>query len=238
MNGAACTPDASIADAPVPVDTPSDTPLDAHVIDAATGAQLVQQMAKHSTSTTTSLSLSPSAPPAVGHVLVMIGANTGSFLQSVTGGGVATWTRADYSATCANTEIWYGVVTGSSSTITITCAASGDTWMWVGEWNGLDTSNLLDQHQAAGTNTITSTPAPGTIVTTAPRELVMLSAASLTATINTPGPGTWTALPTIGAGGFLQGEWYLVTSVTGSFAPSVGPNTNCWDAAIVSFRLP
>lgn len=228
-----CTPDSAIADAAL--DAAHDATLDA-THDATTGAGLVQQMTASSSGAMTQ-ALTLANRPISGDVLVMIGANNTGFLTNVAGGGVAAWMKADASAQCANTEIWYGVTNGASSTITITGFASGDNWMWVGEWSGLDNSNLLDKHASAGTNGTNKLPAPGSITTTSARELVIFSAGSQTGSFATPMPGTWTTLNTVGANVFLQGEWYTLTSSTGTFAPTVGPGTPCWDAAIASFRV-
>jgi hypothetical protein len=208
------------------------------VPDASAMPLLLQQTFAGKHGTTTELATFATAPTS-GNVLVMVGANNSGPLVNVTGGGVTTWRRADASSLCANTEIWYGVTTGGSATVTLTGFAMGDAYVWVGEWSGLDTSNLLDKHAAAGTNSDPSTtPAPGSITTTSPRELVILGVASFTGSLGTPTPGSWTSALTTGANGFVQGEWYLVTSASNTFAPSVGPSTNCWDAAIASFRVP
>jgi hypothetical protein len=226
-----CTPDAAIADAPV------DARPDAAVIHAdAAGLILVQQQAVSGKASMLMMTLA--TRPTSGHVLVMLGANAAGMLTGVTGGGV-TWSKATASLKCANAEIWYGVTNGSNSSVTIKGPSTGDTWMWVGEWSGLDTSNLFDQANSNGTNTTNSVAKPGSITTTSPHELVMLADASQTNSFIAPTPGTWMPLDVAGIQeGFLQNEWFLVTSNGGTFDPSIGPSTVCWDAAIASFRLP
>ena len=53
----------------------------------------------------------------------MIGAAEHGGLASVTGGGVATWTRATRSLNNTNIEIWYGITDGSSAAVTATFPA-------------------------------------------------------------------------------------------------------------------
>src|SRR5262249_47750194 len=127
--GGGCTTDASIADAP------------ADSVDAmATGPGLLQE-AIGSRSMTDSVIATLGMLPHDGNVLVMIGANSAGQLQTVTGGGVAAWTRADRSLQCPNTEIWFGVTNGGSESVTIMGGdPTGNAWLWVGEWSGLDTS--------------------------------------------------------------------------------------------------
>lgn len=224
--GGECPQDASAVDAPA---------------DAPPPPALVQQTTGAAPAVTTTWSVAYLTPPLPGDVLVMVGAIDSGPLNSVTGGGVATWVRASASTLCTNAEIWYGVTDGSSSTVKITTDSTngdGGAWVWISEWSGLETSNLLDQHLAAGSNGPNTTPAPGAITTTAPRELVLLGVSSFTTSFDTPAPDIWTQLTKTGAGNYLQDEWYVVTASAGPFAPTVGPSTICWDAAIASFRAP
>jgi hypothetical protein len=228
-----CTPDASMPDAP------ADAPGDILVVDdtAPPHFALVQQTALAGSAKT--LSTNFAVLPTPGNVMVMIGANNSGPLMSVVD-GMMMWTKVDASTQCANTEIWYRVTDGSSTSVAITGSATGDTWMWIGELSGLDTTNLLDQHTNKGYNNgaTTTIPTSSSITTAAARELVLFSAGRYQNSFMTPGPGTWTKLTApAGQNMFLQNEWYMVTSATGTFAPSVGSGANCWDTVIASFRL-
>lgn len=112
--------------------------------DAATSPTLVQQ-AGNSAASAPTISATLPAVPAAGDVLVMIGGNPQGALTSVTGGGVATWTRAARSTANANVEVWYGVTDGSNAVVTIMLAGSASSMsIVVAEWSGLATTNTLD----------------------------------------------------------------------------------------------
>src|SRR5256885_7178386 len=80
-------------------------------------------------------------PTTVGNLLVMVGANYNGGLQSVTGGGVISWSLAAASYTNVNEEIWYGVVSAASTTGgTATLCGGGGNWgPWrnTSAWRGL-----------------------------------------------------------------------------------------------------
>jgi hypothetical protein len=238
--GDGCSPDAAVADGPS--DAMADAAHDAAIPDdAPSPPKLVQSNTAASSGTTTSFTGSLVNTPISGHVIIMIGANNGSFIDTPTGGGVTSWMKADQSSICANTEIWFGVTNGSSKSVTITCSTCGSppgySWMWLGEWSGLDTASLLDKHIAHGYNSASNTtPGPGSIMTANQRELVLLSASLYTTSPITIADPSWIALTGTGAGGDKQAEWYQLTTAIGTFNPTVGPSNNCWDTVIASFR--
>jgi len=185
-----------------------------------------------------SLMMTLPAMPIPGDVLVIIGANNAGMLMTPSGGGVTSWMLANRADACANTEIWYGVTDGSNPDVTITGGSAKEMWMLVAEWSGLATTNLFDTSSFRTANGTTTTPSPGTMTTQAPRELVVLSVASMSFPFGAPSPGTWQALQTVGNGNYLQGVWYSLPTATATFAPSVSPTSTCWGAVIASFRAP
>src|SRR4051812_31191575 len=109
-------------------------PLDASVEVVA----LVQQVTGYAPNSNAPLAATLPSLPAAGHLLVMIGAAEHGGLTSVTGGGVATWTRATRSLSNTNVEVWFGVTDGSSATVTVTFPAFGlPMWLAVTEWSGM-----------------------------------------------------------------------------------------------------
>lgn len=220
--------DAAIADAPM---------LDAFAPDAApAGAQLVQQKARDS-ATATSLSLTLDTPPTSGNMLVMMGAGPSAQLDGVSGGGVATWTRAAFSPVHTNMEIWFGVTDGSSSTVTISLAQSDASLsMLVSEWSGLATTLALD---GASANAGATSPASaGSITTTHAHDLLLFAVSDYTP--NSFGtPSGFTALTPLAGNqtGVNQVGWYREVTTTGTYSASVTETRHEWDAVLVALKI-
>ena len=85
-------------------------------VSPAWGAPTIVQQNTGSQTNSSSLTVTLTNPTTVGNLLIMVGANDSGPLTSVSGGGAATWSQATGSYINANCEIWYGVVTTSSST--------------------------------------------------------------------------------------------------------------------------
>lgn len=213
------------------VDARTDASPDAPVDAAPTVPVLVQQAATFS-SAGNSLSLTLPSAPIAGHVLVAIGGDPLSSLDSVSGGG-ATWTLATRSTTEANVEIWVGVTNGSSATVTISLAGNTSQFtLAVSEWANL--TNLVD-----ATNKATGTTGPasaGSITTTGAPALVLFGVAAFSSpTWGVPTGGPWTQMTGVSAG-VSQAAWYRVVPTPGTFAPIVTQTGSSWDAALVALR--
>jgi hypothetical protein len=214
---------------------------------SAAPAIVQQQIATSATSTVTSLSVTPTTTT-VGNVLVMIGANWGCNLLSVSGGGVTTWQRAAYSTSNSNVEIWYGVVdTASSAAVVATLntqaspagcgsTASGAQWMNFTEWSGLWAAVDAANAQAGSTS---SASAPS-ITTTNASDLLLFGATESTSNSfgASPTPGTWTAMTSPTATWTKQSSWYQNVAASGAYQPAVtdSGSTFRWEAAIAAFK--
>jgi hypothetical protein len=203
---------------------------------AGATARLVQQ-ATNQALTGTPLSVVLPSLPASGNVLVLDGDSPQAEITTVTGGGVATWTRATGSFSACNSEIWYGVTDGSSATVTI--GDPGNTmeiWLNVTEWSGLNAASLLDgATNAAG---LTGAAGAGTLTTTHASDLLIFTIITHTPnTFGAPGPGTWTALTPIEVGQCAQGEWYSIVGSTGDYGPTATQTGDKWDASIAAFEI-
>ena len=228
--------DAAADDTSLPLDAAIDARIDAAPpADAPAPQPTLVQQGVNAADTATSLSVTLPNLPAAGDVLVMVGGNPHAVLDGVSGGGVASWTRAVYSDTNANIEIWYGVTTGASATVTITCASNTLSMnMSVSEWSDMAATGVLDAQNA--TSGLTSPAKSGAITTTNAHDLLVLGVSdSSPNTFGNPGPGTWTAL-TPANGYIVQSEWYRVVSSTGTYAPTVSETAHGWDGAVVALR--
>jgi len=207
-------------------------PIDAHV---PTTPALVQQAVKFGM-TGSPLTVALPGAPVAGHVLVMVGAANHFQLDGVSGGGVATWSRAARSNNNANVELWVGVTNGSSSSVSITLANNpGAIWMQVSEWSGLDTAALLDGAKAASG---TTNPASAGSLTTTARDLVIFGVADLKAsTLGTPTGGPWTAMTGIANASVTQAEFFQIVDAGTAVAPTITETRNMWDAAIAGLRI-
>ncbi|NVB76982.1 MAG: hypothetical protein HOV81_01185 [Kofleriaceae bacterium] len=216
----------------------ADASIDAAIaVDAPTsGAILVQQKGRERIASS-SLATTLDVPPVAGHTLVMIGGGPVAPLVGVSGGGIATWTRAAFSPVAANVEIWYGVTDGSSSTVTITAqSAASSLTMLVTEWSGIATTLALDGAAADAVQPGEATA--GQIATTNAHDLVLFAVASFTP--NTYGTlSGYTALTSLAGTqtGVSQVAWYREVTTTGTFAPSVSVTNSEWDACLVALEL-
>jgi len=212
--------------------------------DAATGDSrdaphampaLVQQATAAADDSDNPLVATLPAPPAAGDLLVMIGACSRGGLASVTGGGVATWTRATQMLANVNIEVWYGITDGSSAAVTIEHPPYGDPiWQLVTEWSGTASANVLD---AAASASGTSSPASAGAASLATRELAVFAVADLTPnTFGTPTQGTWTALMPVSSSTTTQQAWFAVAASGGSVTPTVTETGHSWEAAIASLH--
>jgi hypothetical protein len=192
---------------------------------------LVQQATATAT-TGSPLSVSLAVAPQRGDLLVMVGAAVNSALAAVTGGGVASWTRAARSTAHTNVEIWYGVTSGATSPISIELTGNtGKIWMNVNEWSG--TAGTLDDAAAmAGSATTATVPA---IMTTAVDELVIFAVANQPGTTaGSPTPDAWLDLVPI-TSPVVQNAWFGLATATATYAPTVPVSGGQWDAAIAAF---
>lgn len=216
-DGAVDTPDAESRDAPEAIPA------------------LVQQAIASADRSDNPLTATLPAAPRAGDLLVMVGADSRGALASVTGGGVATWTRATRSLANVNIEIWYGISDGSSAAVTITYPAFNDPlWQVVTEWSGMAATNVFD---AASAMSGTASPASAGGAALTRRELAVFGVADLTPnTFGAPSDGTWTALMPVSSSSTVQQAWFLVAQSAGSVAPAVSETDHSWDAAIASFH--
>lgn len=223
-------PDAALPDAPI--DAALDAPIDAPV-----RAMLVQQHSAFVASGA-SLDITLTNAPTAGDLLVMVGATPAGLLDSVTGGG-ATWTKATGSSANANIEIWYGIVTGSGTTVTIARAVSTtDTFFAnVSEFSNISTTTPFDV--AVASAGATSPASAGTITTTHAPDLLIFGVADLTPNaFGVPGPGTWNAVGTAGpTPSYVEGVWYRNAFIPNGYSPTVTETGNHWDAAIAAFQV-
>jgi len=206
---------------------------------------IVQQNTGYSNGATSSLTVTLPNRTTVNNLLIMVGGNDANTLNTPTGGGVTTWSKATASDVNANCEIWYGVVTTASSAgVTITISSTtGNAHMNLTEWSGLN--GTLDTAAAQG-NTTSTASAPS-ITTTNANDLLIFGAAFFTG--NTAGPptaggtsGSWEAMnSTAGTGNNdVQSSWYQVVSATGTYNPTsvVAPTPSSGtDAAIAAFEV-
>jgi hypothetical protein len=224
--------DAGLDAAPdVAIDAPADAAIDA----PAPTARLVQQNVGYS-ATATSLSITLANLPAAGDALVFIGGCPQARLDSVTGAGIATWTRGAYSDVNANVDVWYGVADGTSATVTASLATcQGPFWGAVTEWSGLTASPGDGGHALDGT---TSPADPGSVTTTHAHDLLIFGVADTApTTFGTPAPGTWTALQNPNSNYVKQGSWYQIVSTAGAYDPQVPETAHDWDAAVIALKI-
>ena len=211
------------------------------VIDAAADATaaapaIVQQTTASAPNTNAPLSATLSASPINGDLLVMVGAAEHGGLATVSGGGVATWTRATRSLSNTNIEIWSGVSDGSSATVTITFPAyTLPIWMAVSEWSGMASTNVLDcAHSTSGNS---SPAAAGAIATTAHDVLIFAVTDNTPNAFGAPTQGLWTAMTGVSAPPLVQAAWYREVSTVGSYNPTVTETAHSWESATAAFRV-
>jgi hypothetical protein len=229
--------DARLGDSPFAIDAKlTDAGVDARPLDAPPPPNVpaLRQQKTAYLNANTQLSLTLNNAPVSGNVLIFVG-STVSGPITISGGGIATWSLAAQSLVNANSEIYYGVTDGSSSTVTI---SRNDTaspiFMHVGEWSGLATSSLLDD--AAAKDGTTSPATAGPITTVAPALLVFGAAEFQPATFGAPTPGTWTALTPVDGTSVKQNAYYRIEPTPGTYAPTMTETEHEWDAAIAAFH--
>lgn len=233
------TCETTAVDAATSHDAPAtDAAPDAPPIDAPRTAMLVQQATNHVDGDAVTISLA--SAPTAGDVLLLVGADIHRGLPSVggvTGGGVATWSRAAFSAVNTNVEIWWGVTDGSSTDVTIHGIA-GDTSAKFGnvsEWSGLVTQAPVDGAHAL--DGISSPADPGAMTTANAHDLLVFGVGDgAPNTFGVPAPGTWTALTPISADISLA-AWYRIQTVAGTVHPTVTETSGQWDAAVAAFTI-
>jgi hypothetical protein len=235
--GAVCAePGTIFADAASP-DAPIDAGVDAVPIDTPVARALLQQERSNYVEGAASLDITFGTEPAIGDLLVMVGATPGGLLDSVTGAGT-TWTKATGSSANSNIEIWYGLKTASGSTVTIArSAAATDTYFAnVSEWSNISATTPFDSAQA---NFGTTSPASsGTTQATHTPDLLIFGVSDVTPnTFGTPGAGTWTPLASVGpTPSYVENVWYRNASLVTGYSPTVSETGNHWDAAIAAFE--
>jgi hypothetical protein len=226
--------DAGMRDSSIDIDARIDGMPDARIDAPPPNAPVLRQQTTGYLNANTQLSVTLNTAPVAGNVLVMIG-STVSGPITISGGGIATWSLASQSLVNANSEIYFGVTDGSSSTITI---SRNDTaspiFMHVGEWSGLATSSLLDD--AAANDGTTSPASAGSVTTVAPALLVFGAAEFQPGTFGAPTPGTWTALTAVNGTSVIQNEWYRLEPTPGTYSPTVTETEHEWDAALAAFH--
>lgn len=176
--------------------------------------------------------------PTSGNVLIAVGASDRFLLATPVGGGVVSWTLATGSNSYANVELWYGVTDGTDAAVTVSCLCgdTGNMRLWVGEWAGLATDNLLE---AAVSMDGSSRPGSATVpaLTTVDSDDLLIFAVSVFGSITSEasGGGTWTRLDSVPVSPAVQSEWYQLVKARGSYTPTAGVNGD-WDALLVAFR--
>jgi hypothetical protein len=200
--------------------------------DAPTTLPYLAQHAGNQAVAIDTLTVTLSAPPKPGRLLVMIGGDPASPLQAVTGGGVPTWAIATRSIVNANVEVWYGITDGSSAKVDITLVGSGAVkTAVVTEWGN---ANGLVGASSDDGSTSPATTAP--IATTTPDTLAVFAVANFVPnTFGTPGPNAWIQIP-FATPMHSQSQWYRIVPTPTSVKPEVPITGNTWDAAVVAFR--
>jgi hypothetical protein len=228
-------------DAPL-VDAPPDSNVvgDGRMIDSSTpppGPMLIQQATNKSASAST-VSTTFVTAPAAGNLLVMVGAANGGMLDTVTGGGVTTWSQATGNYDNANVEIWYGITDGSSSTVTISRSVNfNNMWIVISEWSGMAAASPLDVASSRGG--LSSTASVPLITTLHAHDVLIFGVGNTEpgASVGAPAPGTWTAMDTAGpTPDYIQYSWYREVTTATSYQPTVSANGCGWDAAVAAFK--
>lgn len=205
---------------------------------------LIQQQINNKNATGTSLTVTLPALPKVGSTLIMttgMGDQTLS-VSTVTGGGVATWTRLVKnagSATSGSTvEIWEGPNSnGSNAAVIITTTAGIEMGANVSEWRGLF-YNMPDVSVNTSVGSSVS-PVSGTASTLASPTLVFGAAYYKNTTTPSAGPTngftalTNTAVTTLAT----LVVAYKVVASPGSTSTGWTISTSNWGGVLISFGL-
>ena len=214
------------------VDSPP-VEIDAAIVDGPSVEQpmLVQQAKAGAPNSNNPLVATLPAPPIAGHLLVAIGADEAGRLDSVTGGGVASWSLAAQSLANTNIEVWYGVTDGSSATVTVTADQDSlPMWIVVGEWSG---ASVFDGAKSANG---TTSPASAGAQSVHADDLVIFGVADQAPTTFGMPEGGWMPLMPVSSNHTEQRVWFTVAAATGTLAPMVTETALSWDAAVAAFR--
>jgi len=214
-------------------DTQTASDSAAPAVDAAAPSLVQKNSAAMAAATMLSITLP--ARPTAGDVLVMIGGYPADLIVATTGGG-ATWTRAVASTANSNVELWYGVSDGTNATVTITGTMTDDFWMQVSEWRGLVATNTVDQAVAAPG--VVSPAAPGTFMTSATSDLVLLAVSDvLPNTFGMPIGAAWQDLGNVSDPSYVQSSWWTIAAPLTLLSPQVTETYHHWDALLVAFHM-
>jgi hypothetical protein len=213
------------------------------------GITLVEQVVANGGASLSTQTFSlPSASTVADTLILLVGDDhsASATVSSVSGGGVTTWTKVteqNGASGDGEAEIWYGQVTSSASSVTVTLSGSTN-WQLanVSEWSGLASSNPVDA-STGGTGTATSFTA-GPITTTVVGDLVISDAWT---SFNSPGftspqnstTSGDTALNETTAGGSYYRAWgaFQVDATTGSISAGwTGPGSGLYATAIAAFK--
>jgi glyoxylate utilization-related uncharacterized protein len=208
----------------------------------------VQDAVSGGIETTTPFPVTLSQATTVGDTLVLtVGDDhtNSATVSSVSGGGVATWTKVteqNGSAGDGEAEIWYGLVTTSGSTsVSVTMSANTNVQLAnVSEWSGIASSAPVDASTSSA-GTATSFTA-GPITTTQPGDLVISGAWAVHTGFTSPQNSTtsgYTMLKqTTGGGSYYRGwDAYQIDSSTGAISAGwTAPASGFYATAIVAFE--
>jgi hypothetical protein len=188
----------------------------------------------------------PSASTVGDTLILLVGDDhtNNATVSSVTGGGVTTWTKvteANGATGAGAAEVWYGQVTSSASSVTVTLSGSTN-WQLanVSEWSGLAPSTPVDASTSSFGGATSFTAGP--ITTTQAGDLVISDAWSAATGFTTPQNSTtsgYTALSQTKAGGSYYRAWgaYQVDNATGSISAGwTAPASGNYATAIAAFK--
>jgi len=203
------------------------------------GIALIQQTTGSKPSATSASATLP-RPTVPGDLLVVVGGDDGGLMSGVTGGGVASWSRATASDKHANIEIWYGVVTtASSSAVTLASDATGNARLNVTEWSGLvpRQADVLDA-AAAQPGTADKATAPS-ITTTHAGDLIVFAVSDYDPnSFEVPKDGSWSTMTSVDlVGHYTESSWFQIVSAAGAVQPRVDQTANNWEAGIAAFKI-
>jgi hypothetical protein len=196
---------------------------------------LVQQVANTSTNSTT-LPFSLPAKPLAGDGLVLAIANaSGLGVQSVTGGGVTTWSKVGSSCSHVCTEMWYGTnSTGSTAAVTATYSGGANAAGNLSEFSGISGLDAFISNSGASSSTSTGN------LSTANANDVLVGTAGINYTSISGGPtNSFIGLTAANSpsGHALLESAYNLSTTTGSFSTGwTIPSSVGWDSMIVGLK--
>ena len=165
---------------------------------AVSAITLVEQVVAAGGSNLTTQTFSLPSASTVGDTLILLVGDdhtNSATVSAVTGGGVTTWTKVtahNGASGDGEAEIWYGQVTSSASSVTVTLSGSTN-WQLanVSEWSGLAASPVDTSTSTAGTATSFTA---GPITTTQAGDLLISNAWSSVTGFTTPQNSTTVGL--------------------------------------------